>query len=497
VPKRVSRTMKVARKASAPATRAKAGGKTALPDRKGLPMAPPTSGVAVRMYRQGLGDCFLLAFPRSGRPPFYMLIDCGVLVGQGPNRPDIRKVARHIAESTGRHLDVVVATHQHWDHLSGFVDALEEFSKIKVDRLLLAWTEDPKDEIAARLRGQRMRLALSLKAAATRVAAAADPDLSPASKAWAESLNGVLGFLGADGGRTTEQALKNVSGLCTPTYCKPGDSLKLDVDEADVRVHVLGPPHDEKQIKQYNDKASDPQTYKVADAALDAQAAFLAAALGEGDGDGAFAIYPFESSEQIGKARARARYSTLWKDAFESKKAWRRIGLDWIQSASNLALQLDNATNNTSLALAIELGQGGKVLLFPADAQVGNWLSWHDHTWKDAGGKTINAADLLARTVLYKVGHHSSHNATLRQRGLELMVSDDLIAMVPLDRETAKKKHWVMPWPKLRTGLVKATKGRILQVDDEKPASQLPAWKNHKKMITGENELYYEVSIAG
>ena len=33
------------------------------------------------MYRQGLGDCFLLAFATGGRRPFYVLIDCGVLLG--------------------------------------------------------------------------------------------------------------------------------------------------------------------------------------------------------------------------------------------------------------------------------------------------------------------------------------------------------------------------------------------------------------------------------
>ena len=65
------------------------------------------------------------------------------------------------------------------------------------------------------------------------------------------------------------------------------------------------------------------------------------------------------------------------------------------------------------------------MLLFPADAQIGNWLSWQslppgtaaDDAW-------ITADDLLARTVLYKVGHHGSHNATLKERGLELMTSD-------------------------------------------------------------------------
>src|SRR5205814_10221079 len=45
-------------------------------------LSPPASGVTVRMYRQGLGDCFLLAFPtgQAGQA-FYTLIDCGVIFG--------------------------------------------------------------------------------------------------------------------------------------------------------------------------------------------------------------------------------------------------------------------------------------------------------------------------------------------------------------------------------------------------------------------------------
>ena len=50
---------------------------------------------------------------------------------------------------------------------------------------------------------------------------------------------------------------------------------------------------------------------------------------------------------------------------------------DWLHVASDMALQLDSATNNSSLALAFERISDGKVLLFPGDAQQGNWLSWH------------------------------------------------------------------------------------------------------------------------
>ena len=81
--------------------------------------------------------------------------------------------------------------------------------------------------------------------------------------------------------------------------------------------------------------------------------------------------------------------------------------------AGALALAMNNATNNASLVLAFELSKGGKVLLFVGDAQAGNWRSWSDGAFDD-GGTKVTAEDLLGRTVLYKVGHHGSHNATLK-----------------------------------------------------------------------------------
>ena len=62
---------------------------------------------------------------------------------------------------------------------------------------------------------------------------------------------------------------------------------------------------------------------------------------------------------------------------------WRRIDSDWRLSSARLALQLDDATNNTSLVLAFELADG-RVLLFPADAQIGSWRSWLSVAFKPA-----------------------------------------------------------------------------------------------------------------
>ena len=68
-------------------------------------LLPPKSGVRIRMYNTGFGDCFLLAFP-AGQGVFYMLIDCGVHHRFEDGDVQIQKVARDIAAATGGHLDI-------------------------------------------------------------------------------------------------------------------------------------------------------------------------------------------------------------------------------------------------------------------------------------------------------------------------------------------------------------------------------------------------------
>src|SRR5438105_4989984 len=73
----------------------------------------------VRMYRQGLGDCFLITLPRAKGKPFRMLIDCGVILGTSDPEPIMTSVVEDIVKETEGHVDVLAATHEHWDHLSG------------------------------------------------------------------------------------------------------------------------------------------------------------------------------------------------------------------------------------------------------------------------------------------------------------------------------------------------------------------------------------------
>ena len=427
------------------------------------------SGVRIRMYRQGLGDSFLLTFPK-GRGSQHVLIDSGVLLGTADAATKMKAVAQNVVEVTGGKLDVLVATHEHWDHLSGFVQAQEEFEKLEIGEVWLAWTEDPSDELAGELRAHKRQALAAVSTAAQHLAASGDED----AVASAERLGGLLGFfgdLGAAGSGSTETALEWVKGR-TPNirYLRPGDLLS----ELGVRVYVLGPPHDRALIKRSDPSKKTPEVYELADTEPALGLLAAVAALGQ---EGEPGRQPFARWYKLTDEEAKAE--PLFSECYDKPDLrWRTIENDWLGAAGPLALKLDSDTNNTSLALAFELSDGGPVLLFPGDAQVGNWLSWESVEFADA--TEVTAADLLARTVLYKVGHHASHNATLREKGLELMTSSDLAAMIPVNRAMAKKKRWKMPFPPLFKRLNERTMGRVLDAEEGlsgTKADALPAAK--------------------
>ena len=410
----------------------------------------------IRMYRQGLGDCFLIAIRRNTSPdPYLILIDCGVVLGTPDAGATMTKVVEDIVHESGGKIDLLLATHEHWDHVSGFIQAASSFAKLKVGDVWLAWTEDSNDALANALRGERVQALSSLRMGVGAMRMAGDAQ-------GAGEVEELIGFFGATGGPTTQDALAKAKASATGKvrFCLPADP-PVNIDDSDVKLFILGPPHDEKRIRQTLPSAKDPQTYGIAAKLL--PATVMAALSSEEDSApfGDLRSIPFETAE--GLEFFQRRYFGPGPDA----PAWRRIDNAWLDGASELALALDSATNNTSLVLAIEIA-GEDVLLFAADAQVGNWLSWQDLSW-NLEGRSVTGPDLLARTVFYKVGHHGSHNATLREKGLELMKRLS-IAAIPVDHEMAVKKNWgKMPLPALVEALQGAAKSGVLR-SDQTPA---------------------------
>src|SRR5688500_7792832 len=89
----------------------------------------------IRMYRlDELGDCFLLIFVSGGKTS-RVLIDCGSFRNGTKSKQRLEKIVASIkSEAGGDPLDVVVATHQHNDHVSGFVHCEDTFKEIRVSQ---------------------------------------------------------------------------------------------------------------------------------------------------------------------------------------------------------------------------------------------------------------------------------------------------------------------------------------------------------------------------
>lgn len=423
--------------------------------------------VRIRMYRQGLGDCFLLTFPGTDGDR-HLLIDCGVLKGTEDATTTMQAVAANVMTTTKGSLAALVVTHEHWDHVSGFIQAADVFKDLKTTQAWFAWTEDATDDLAQQLSVRRKKTKAAVDAAANRLALAD----GASARRISSRVNALLAFSGglaAAPGRTTADGMawpKQRPGAQIQ-YLRPGAAPHSIPGVEGVRVYVLGPPHDRQSIKKSDPSKKASEVYELAGAG-GVDAGFMAAV--EAQDAGVAAAQPFDNWFGLSdeKARQMAFFQQHYGFAEDADHGWRRIEDEWLGAAGRLALKLDSDTNNTSLALAFELLPSGRVLLFPGDAQVGNWLSWESLAWSvtdDRGTRTVTARDLLARTVLYKVGHHGSHNATLREKGLELMTSPELAAMLPVDRRTAKKMEWNMPLPSLYTRLAAKTRGRVLDLE--------------------------------
>lgn len=528
-------------------------------------MIPDNAKVRVRMYRQGLGDCFLLTFFKSGKAKedVHILIDCGTLghakqevtadpaeaARQKAEKVEMIDVLQNIAAETGKHLHLLVVTHEHKDHVSGFNKTGQAvFDKeFQVDHVWLAWTEDPEDELAESLRkhkGDLLEKALSMVKTLSDMEAPTQEEknallgiASPVQKLlnFSGDLAEEGNLLASDGLKETVHAAMSYASnkaASGPTFLWPksaqrGKPEKGPFLEPDFlpgwRFYVLGPPYSREKINRLGDGNSK-ELYHLSERLADDltanldffESGMLAAKYRDSkplrenlDARQRFdAGFPFDACFRVEKGARENRKAYKRLEEKYQAEAWRRIDYDWLFSLGDLALQLDNSTNNASLVLAIEEprqnSENERVLLFPGDAQLGNWETWDGSLEKDtleffvkktdpATGKQVQvkvtSKDLLERTVFYKVGHHASHNATTKA-GLQTMnekASQMLVAMIPVDSERAAKFDWTMPAPKLYEKLLERTKGHVLRSDRGWPSEK--DWPDIKKMRLPVNEV--------
>ena len=258
-------------------------------------MKAPASGVRVRMYRQGHGDCFLLAFPGQvgrSRPTVYVLIDCGYKPKSEIHGQKIDVIAKDILAATGGFVDICMVTHEHQDHVNGFRKKKNRkyvFEDLEIGQLWLAWTEDPEDEFANQLRRDYNDQLLGLALAEQKLGAKGqDPEtlelitdllelelgddepLAPGEaaaeiRALFEQSQQKQQGLGLDGhaafalrGITNKRAIKFLADKAKANdgvrYLKPGGEIANLPRGAKARVYALGPPRDEDLLKDLDPK---------------------------------------------------------------------------------------------------------------------------------------------------------------------------------------------------------------------------------------------------
>jgi hypothetical protein len=500
--------------------------------------------VTVRMYRHGFGDCFLLQFWHKDDRVQSILIDCGIKLNTKSDDVPIEAVIDDLKSSLAVDghkkpvIDVLVATHEHWDHVAFFhpTTTPDFFNAFEIKQLWLAWTENPDDKEAKTINSRLRKNVTALSVAASRLQAAEKNEVAQfqgmrvqnsVAKARSEfnfAMGNVLGFYGLGVTKQTKSGIKykTNSKISAETelaiqnliklgqrgsiqYLEPGTTVDSRRVADGVRAYVLGPPKSSLINKSNPSGGQNHETYFGIDAGL---AGFVDGLLELGAANGSRSDTqtidgPFKSDAGI-DVKAAKNHPFFQTTYFDRKEKYRRIENSWLDAAGQFALQLDGAINNTSLVLAFELESTGKILLFPGDAQVGSWLSWHEYEWKikrDGKTEAVTAEDLLKNTVLYKVSHHGSHNATVRDKGLELMTHPELVAMIA---EKERSYEGILYQPLMKR-LNQLCKGRVIVSADSKHKPEdlikkrpslisATEWKEFKENLTVE-KLYVEYLV--
>lgn len=367
------------------------------------------TGATLIAYNVGFGDCLLLRVTYDDDSRRHVLIDfgstampetSGLTSGRNAKRAsprDLLEVADKISEDCGGSLDVVVVTHRHRDHNSGFAGkAGEVIAGLHPSLVLQPWTEDPviPEDATGRegagtpgpadgLRLGDVRLGLhQLQLAAEQVVSLV-PQLRE-RKGVTRTVREQIEALGMNNIKNRE-AVENIQELSGDhRYVAFGDAVDVSAILPGVTVDVLGPPTiDQSSAVARMAKVDPVEFWHLAAGAASAQPRPEVAQL-------------FPGVEPMTKPPQEARWVIPKIDSMRSEELLSLVRI------------MDDVLNNTSLILLITIGEAR--LLFPGDAQLENW-----RYALEVAPNSQEIRDTLAGTTVYKVGHHGSLNATPRQ----------------------------------------------------------------------------------
>lgn len=329
----------------------------------------------VRVYDVGCGDCIYLRIPDADRS-YHILIDCGNFFGESskPVKAALDDIKQMLSEGAppgaAGQLDLLVATHRHWDHLKGF--ELDQFSQMKVKRIWVTVAMDQAHQEATGLRALHSfveETARSLQARGLNLSSKLHAFLmnslstQTASQALLEKLPQTNGIEPSYVYRGFEQALSDEQRA----------TQLLEFNDPSIKLKVLAPEKeiDATYLHQLDATASPPGLH---------------------------------GSTVVGNAPENQ--PEKWPPNI-SKYDYQRLRTQLLHVGLGMAAASNHVTNNTSVVLLLEWR--GRRLLFPGDAewgfeqdQKGSW----EVMWAAEKDELSQPLDFL------KVSHHGSVNAT-------------------------------------------------------------------------------------
>ena len=241
------------------------------------------TSVRFRMYDTGsVGDCFLLLFMKGDVTSFRMLVDCG---GWNTTAAAVNPCVSDIMKTCDGELDLLVVTHQHEDHVSGFNLARSLFEKIKVKQVWMSWMENPEDPIGKIVKdkyGKKIKETIREVDALQKklkqlnkhsYAVTSASNRFRRKNSQAENALALLEFeVGsnygkrlAKGAQTNQQAIDYIRKVAgRPKYWKPGKVASNVPGAEGVKFYMLGPPRDANMKLFFTKVEVESEMYRLA-----------------------------------------------------------------------------------------------------------------------------------------------------------------------------------------------------------------------------------------